>query len=156
MQCSEHESLAVFNGRVEAVSASVSRDYSFSPYIFRLRTDSITWVFNIPPGGSSSASVIASGHIQTDSVISINPEGQPNTVDIGLGENHIELSIETHTDSVPGIVHFTLDSAGNFIDTVLIAASPFSGFILPQNSRLVVNKDDSVIDTILIQSTRGQ
>jgi hypothetical protein len=80
-------------------------------------------------------SIILSGQIQTDSA-----DVAGNPIDIGIGQNHLYLDVETHTDSVPGIVHLAFDSVGGFLDTLLIASSPLSGLILAQSSRLFVKK----------------
>ena len=137
MQCGENEPLHNFNGRMEIVSDSITREYPFAPYIFRMRTDSIKWVHEFPSQGPRSVSIILSGQIQTDSA----------DIDIGIGQNHLDLEVETHTDSVPGIVRLAFDSVGGFLDTVPIAASPLS-VILPQSSRLFVKIGDYTLDTI--------
>ena len=139
MQCSENGSLNSFNGRMETVSAPIIKAYPFAPYFYRMRTDSIKWVYEFPSGGSSRVSIILSGLIQTDST--------DTTIDIGIGQNHIDLEVETHTESVPGIVHLAFDSVGGFLDTVPISASPLS-VILPQSSRLFVKIGDYTLDTI--------
>lgn len=149
IRCSTNESLNSFNGRMETVSAPDTNGYSFLPYFYRMRTDSIRWVYDFPSGGSSRVSIILSGQIQTDSA----------DIDIGIGQNHLDLGVETYTDIVPGIVQLAFDSVGGFLDTVPIAASPLSGLILAQSSRLFVKIGDYALDTIQLvnpHAARGQ
>jgi hypothetical protein len=136
MQCSTNESLEVFNGRMETVCDTIAGEFSFAPYIYRVRTDSIRWVYEYPSGGPSRANLIVSGQIKTDSIDPLT--GVP--INILIGQNHLDLGVETHTDAVPGIVQLAFDSVGNFLDTIQIAFSPLSGLILPSSSRLFVNK----------------
>jgi hypothetical protein len=139
LQCSTNESLNSFNGRMETVSAPIERAHLFRPYNYRMRTDSIRWVNEFPSEGPSRVTIILSGQIQTDS---LDPTDNP--INIPIGQNHLDLGVETYTGSVPGIVPLAFDSVGGFLDTLLIAASPLSGFILHESSRLFVKK---VIDT---------
>jgi hypothetical protein len=116
-----------------------------------MHTDSIKWVYEFPSGGSSRVSIILTGLIQTDST--------DTTIDIGIGQNHLDLEVETHTDSIPGIMHLAFDSVGGFLDTVPIAASPLSGLILAQSSQLFVKIGDYALDTIQLvnpHAARGQ
>jgi hypothetical protein len=137
MQCSENGSLNSFNGRMETASAPIIKAYPFAPYIYRINADSIKWVNEFPPEGASRVSIILSGQIKTDSA----------DIDIGIGQNHLDLEVETHTDSIPGIMRLAFDSVGGFLDTVQIAASPLS-VILPQSSRLFVRIGAYALDTI--------
>jgi hypothetical protein len=148
MQCSENESLNSFNGRMETVSAPITKAYSFAPYNYQMHTDSTRWVNEFPPGGPSSVSIILSGQIETDS-----NDITGNPVNIGIGQNHIDLAVETHTGSVPGIVHLAFDSIGGFLDTLLIASSPLSGLILAQSTRLFVKKVNITPDPDTLQQT---
>lgn len=102
LQCSENESLNVFNGRMETVSAPDTLWYivgAVSPDAMQdtllVRTDSIRWVYEVPSGGSSGVSIIMSGQISGKSSIdSLNPI-------IGGGIiGNTDLEVETHTDSV--------------------------------------------------------
>lgn len=146
MQCGGDESLNSFNGRMEIVSAPIAKAYPFAPYSYLMRTDSIRWINEFPSGGASRVSIILSGQIETDS---IDPVTQA-PINIGVGQNHLDLGVETYTGSVPGIVQLAFDSVGGFLDTLLIAASPLSGFMLPQSSRLFVKIVDYTLDTIQI------
>jgi hypothetical protein len=183
MQCSENESLNVFNGRMETVSGPIDKSYKYAPYIYSIRPDSIIpvslildsirldsikrntpildsiklnslkldsikldsikrksivpdsikWVYEYPSGGPSRVSIILSGKIVTDSM-------DPATgalIDIGIGQNHLDLGVETYFDSVR-IVHLPFDSVGGFLATVPIAVSQSSGLLLPTSSRLFV------------------
>jgi hypothetical protein len=156
MQCSENDPLSSFNGDMETVSAPITKVYPFAPYIYSMRTDSIRWLNEFPSGGVSRVSVILSGQIQTDSTDTVG-----NPIDIGIGQSHLDLGVETYTSSVPGIMHLAFDSVGGFLDTVPIAASPLSGLILPQNGRLFVMRsydslDDYTFDTIQIVNPHAE
>jgi hypothetical protein len=159
MQCSENDPFSNFNGRMETISAPITKTYPFAPYIYSLRTDSIRWLNEFPSGGASRVSIILSGQIQTDSTDTMG-----NPMDIGIGQSHLDLGVETYTGSVPNIVPLAFDSVGGFLDTVPIAASPLSGLVLPQNGRLFVMRnsdgvDDYTFDTIQIvnpHATGGQ
>jgi hypothetical protein len=148
MQCSENESLNSFNGRMETVSAPLTKAYSFAPYTYNLSMDSIRWANEFPAGGPSRVSVILGGQIQTDSA-----DATGNPVPIGIGQNHLDLAVETHTDSATGIVHLAFDSSGQFLDTLLIAASPLSGLILARSSRLFVKMVNITPDPDTLQHT---
>ena len=150
MQCSENDPLSSFDGRMETVTAPITKVYPFAPYIYSMRTDSIRWINEFPSGGASRVSIILSGQIQTDSVDTVG-----NPMDIGIGQSHLDLGVETYTGGVPGIVPLAFDSLGGFLDTVPIAASLLSGLVLPQNGRLFVMRssdgiDDYTFDTIQI------
>jgi hypothetical protein len=144
MQCGGNESLNSFNGRMETVTAPITKAYPFAPYSYLMRTDSIRWINEFPSGGPSRVSIILSGQIETDS---IDPVTQA-PINIGIGQNHLDLGVEMHTDSISGIVHLTFDSVGGFLDTLLIAASPVSGLIHYQSSRIFVKIVDYTLDTI--------
>jgi hypothetical protein len=129
MQCSENESLNSLNGRMETVIAPIDTAYTlYAPYAYLLHTDSIKWVYEFPSGGTSRVSLILSGHDTTYNAGSM----------VDIRQNHLDLAVETHTDSVPGIVHLAFDSVGGFLDTVPIAVSQSSEVILPTSSRLFV------------------
>jgi hypothetical protein len=101
-------------------------------------------------------SIIFSGQIKTDSLVPPEPwfpGNPPDTVDIGIGQNHIDLGIETDASGVPGIVPITIDGDGKFLDTIPIAVSAVSSVILPAKSRLIVTKfidseNNLILDTI--------
>jgi hypothetical protein len=144
MQCSDNESLNVFNGRMETVVA-IDKQYNFSPYTFHLYADTVKWVYDFPSGGGTRASIIIKG---TDSIFTgrtfygtkvTSPGTLIDTSQIRL--NYLDLAVETYTGSVPDLVHLrlTFDSVGGFLDTVLIDTSQSSGVILPATSRLFVN-----------------
>jgi hypothetical protein len=129
MQCGDKESLNVFNGRMESVVAPIEKVYTtFQPYTFILHTDSIRWLYEFPSQGPSRVSLILSGHDTTSNA------GSP----VDISQYYLDLAVETHTDSVPGIVHLAFDSIGGFLDTMPMAASKSSGVILPASSRLFV------------------
>jgi hypothetical protein len=156
MQCSENDSLNSFNGRMEVVSAPIKKEYRFSPNNYYLSTDSIKWLYEFPPDAASRLSIILSGLIQTYQD-SIDEKGNTISIDIGTGQNHLDLEVETLIDNVPGIKRLAFDSNGVFLDTVPIATSPLS-VILPQSSRLFVKIVDYPLDTIQIVNphTGGQ
>ncbi len=139
MQCSTSVSLDVLNGRMETVVAPIDTQYNFSPYTFHLYADTVEWVYDFPSGGGTRASIIFNGHDSTFTgrtlygTITTNP-GSP----VDITQNYLDLAVETHTGSVPGIVHLAFDSVGGFLDTVPIAVSQASGVILAASTRLFV------------------
>jgi len=139
MQCSTNQSLSVFNGRMEALVAPIDTQFNFAPYTFHLYADTVKWLYDFPSGGGTRASIIFSG--QDSTLIGRSFSGQ-TVVNAGtpvdITQNYLDLAVETHTNSVPGIVHLAFDSAGGFLDTVLIETSTSSGVILPASSRLFV------------------
>ncbi len=160
MQCSDNESLNVFNGKMETAVAPLNPNgYSFLPNYYRMRSrmrpdslkDSIRWIYDYPSQGASSVSIVISGQIETDSIA-----GPDDTTDIGIGANHIELGVETHAGGAPATVQISFDSAGGFIDTILIASAPQSGFLLYQNSRLFVKAGEFIYDTIQLINPHSQ
>jgi hypothetical protein len=159
MQCGGNESLNVFNGRMETQIAPIDTQYNFSPYTYHLYADTVKWVSEYPSGGGTRASIIIKGH---DSIFTgrtfygttvTSPGTLIDTSQIRL--NYLDLAVETHTGSVPGLVHLHLtlfnasDSVSGFLDTVLIDTSQSSGVILPASSRLFVNLINIMPDTVL-------
>ena len=151
LQCSTNESLAVFSGRMETVTAPIKKAYPFAPYAYCIITDSIKWVYEYPSGGPTRVSIILSGIIKTDSIVpppSWFPSNPPDSIDVGIGQSHLDLGLETYSDSGPVIVQLAFDSVGGFLDTSLIAVSQSSGMILPASSRLIAKIGDYPFDTI--------
>jgi hypothetical protein len=115
-----------------------------------IRPDSIKWLYEYTSGEVSRVSIILSGRIETDSIGELG-----DTINIGIGQTHIKLRVETYTDDAPGSVQLAFDSAGVFLDTVLIDVSSVSDLILPQSSRLFVEAGDHITDTIPIINPHG-
>jgi hypothetical protein len=156
MQCGGNESLNVFNARMETQIAPIDTQYNFSPYTYHLYADTVKWVFEYPSGGGTRASIIIKGH---DSIFTGRTFYETTVTSRGtlidtsqIGLNYLDLAVETHTGSVPGLVHLrrlTFDSVGGFLDTVLIDTSQSSGVILPASCRLFVNLINIMPDTVL-------
>jgi hypothetical protein len=158
MQCSENESLNVFNEKMVTTTAPSTKGYAFLPYFYRLCPDSIRWIFEYPSNGPSRVSIILSGQIKTDSIVPppVWLLGYPSdSIDIGIGQNHIDVGVETDTSGAPSILPIALDEEGKFLDTIPIAVAPVSSMILAAKTRLFVTKlvdSENVLalDTILL------
>ncbi|HUI92701.1 MAG TPA: hypothetical protein VLX68_10680 [Chitinivibrionales bacterium] len=128
----------------------IDTQYNFSPFTYHLYADTVTWVYQYPPGGGTRASIIIKGN---DSIftgrtfygtIVTSPGTLIDTSQIRL--NYLDLAVETYA----GIVHLplTFNNVGGFIDTVLVDTSRTSGVILPASSRLFVTLVNLTPDTI--------
>jgi hypothetical protein len=128
MQCSDDESLSdVPTGRATLACPADTMWYIILPDTVTpwcVTIDTLIWMYDFPPGGPSSVSIILGGYSQLD------------------------LEVETYTDSVPGTVSLLRDSLGMYTDTVLIDQSAVSGIILPRSSRLFVSSGGQALDTI--------
>jgi hypothetical protein len=156
MQCGKNESLNSLGGRTGLATPAIADTFYFvGPDngvldSSAIHTDSIRWLYEFPPEGSSNLRIIISGKISgMNSVDSLNPDSL-NAIIIG----NTDLEVQTYTNSVAGITHLAHDSMGVFNDTVLIATSLQPGVVLPPlNSRLLVRNIYQVPDTILVLDT---
>jgi hypothetical protein len=141
--CTKDETLSSFEGKVVALVPPVKKSYPYLPYLYTVKTDSIKWLYDCASGNGSLVNIILKGTVKTDSLGDLG-----DTIPLALGENHLNLALETKTGSTPSKIKVTINADGTFFDTVRIASSPAADLILPQSSRLFVDADVFVSDTI--------
>jgi len=141
--CGGNESLSVFNGKMVVMTAPLVKGYEYLPHLYQLRHDSLRWIYEYPPTGESRVNLILRGQIKTDSIDDFG-----DTIPLGIGENHIELSVLAQSGGLYGPLQVVFDTSGFFLDTVSVAVSPFPGVVLPCSSSLFINVGNKIFDTI--------
>jgi hypothetical protein len=150
VQCSGDETLSSFDGKVELVTSPVAKSYIFRPSQYSFQMDSLRWEYGFASGKESKVSLVISGKIQTDTLLINDNDSIIGIEPREIGQNHLNLGLETYIGTNTSIVQVEFDSNGNFFDTVQIASTSVSELILPQNSRMFVSADTLLSDTITL------